>query len=344
MNFPCIGNYTISCSAYNTGTLITTILTNATVSGQPTISITQIPSSSICIGASGTVICSGASTYTLLQTNQTGSAVVLSPTVSTCYILAGNTGGGLCTATVPVCFTVNTSPTLSVSGSTTACSNSSVTWVASGANSYTWVPGNLVSPTYNIPTNIIGPACYTLVGTSSTSCTSVLFPSVNVIPSPTISVSGPTVVCANSTLVLTASSGPLTYTWIIPGGIFYSSSIIATPTVAANYSVVGTGSNGCISNQAVQLVFVNQSPTLNITSSTSSVCLGTSVTYTASGANSYSWSTGALSNTMNNIPATNTDYSVIASQTINACQTSSIVSVLVSTACADVWPGDANSD
>jgi len=83
-------------------------------------------------------------------------------------------------------------------------------------------------------------------------------------------------------------------------------------------------------------------PTLTVAGS-NTVCEGSSVTYTASGGTNYLWSTGSTTNTMNILPITSTVLTV-SSIGSNGCIGTNTFALGVDTTCADVWPGDANSD
>jgi hypothetical protein len=98
---------------------------------------------------------------------------------------------------------------------------------------------------------------------------------------------------------------------------------------------------GCTAS-AVHCVTV-QSTNVLIGPSTATVCKYSSQTFTASGASSYSWSTGAFTSTANVLPLVTTGYTVIGLGS-NGCIGSAAVTLVVDTTCSMVWPGDANSD
>jgi hypothetical protein len=105
-------------------------------------------------------------------------------------------------------------------------------------------------------------------------------------------VSGNSVVCSGKEAQLTAS-GAQSYDWINIGNF---ATISVTPAATSVYTVVGTtptlGLN-CSETQTFQ-VNVNPNPTVNATASPSVLCSKTeSSKLMASGANSYSWSNQA---------------------------------------------------
>jgi len=116
----------------------------------------------------------------------------------------------------------------------------------------------------------------------------------------------------------------------------------ASPSVTTTYYVRGEGGCASAANCASITVTVNSSPTIAISASSSTLCNGSAATFAASGANTYTWNTGATSPTLNITPTLNTTYTCIGT---SACGTDTqTISVIVDNTCQDVWPGDANSD
>jgi len=118
----------------------------------------------------------------------------------------------------------------------------------------------------------------------------------------------PTAVCAGSSATLTATGGAASYTWN-PGNLI-GSSVVVTPTTATTYTLAGS-SGTCINTRTVA---VASSPSLNITVNTPTVCAGNTATITASGATTYTWSTGSNSSSISVSPAATTVYTVAGSQ------------------------------
>jgi len=63
-----------------------------------------------------------------------------------------------------------------------------------------------------------------------------------------------------------------------------------------------------------------------LSSSASTICVGGNVTINATGVNTYTWNTGAITSNINVAPIINTTYSVNGTD-LNGCQTSSVISV-----------------
>jgi dienelactone hydrolase len=123
---------------------------------------------------------------------------------------------------------------------------------------------------------------------------------------PTIVINGGGVnVCVGNQVTLTAS-GANTYTWT--GGISNGVPFAASST--QTYTVTGTDALGCPNTKTTSIT-VNQGPSVTITPTSSSICQGQSISLTASGATSYTWSHGGT-NGSGVSPASTTVYTVTA--------------------------------
>lgn len=92
----------------------------------------------------------------------------------------------------------------------------------------------------------------------------------------------------------------------------------------------------------VSILLNNIKPSLVISGS-NSICIGSNISLSVSGAASYSWSTGDTTNAITFTSTGTSSYSVIGTG-INYCYNTQTISVLVENTCQDVWSGDANSD
>lgn len=117
-------------------------------------------------------------------------------------------------------------------------------------------------------------------------------------------------ICSGGTVTLSASPGiaPVSYTWN-PGGS-NSSSIVVTPGATTTYTLSYSELTGNCPNTTATVTIGSQL-SMNITASSSTVCAGDAVILTAnSAATSYSWSTGATTQTVSVNPTSTTVYSV----------------------------------
>lgn len=160
---------------------------------------------------------------------------------------------------------------------------------------------------------------FTYYATGSISCgTSFQRSSITVTvnPTPTITVNNGSV-CAGSPFVM-VPTGAASYS-------FTGGSQIVYPSTTTNYTVTGYSNAGC-TNTVTMVSSVTVAPSPTITATSGSICIGGSFTINASGANTYTYSSG------NNIvsPSTSTFYT-ISGMSAQGCvsQSPAIVNVMV---------------
>jgi PKD repeat protein len=287
-----------------------TKVVNVTVNATP---IVVANNSTICVGSSVNLIATGATTYSW-NTGATTSSITVSPITITNYSVTGTSNG--CTNNKVVTVTVNNSPNVSVNSST-ICTGSTGTLVASGANTYTWNTGVTGS---NLVASPIINTTYTVTGSSIYGCINTKTVSIIVGNAPSIAVNS-TSICSGSNGTLTAS-GVSTYTWNT-GAI--TSSIIVNPTSSSIYTVTGN-LLGCtaVATNTVK-VFVISNPTISALNN--SVCAGASAILNATGASFYVWNTGATTASISVTPTVSSTYTVTG--TTSGCSSTSTVSVIV---------------
>ncbi|PBQ34058.1 hypothetical protein CNR22_20500 [Sphingobacteriaceae bacterium] len=239
-----------------------------TVNNLPVISVN---SGTICSGQSFMLIPAGAATYTF----SSGSSVV-SPVSTTTFAVAGtNSLGCISSGSAISQVSVMPLPIISVN-SGSVCAGNSFTFIASGADTFTYSGGQVVSPVYN--------SSYSITGSTSFGCISSVpaIGQVTVVALPVFSVSGNSFVCQGSPLSLIANGSATSYSWSngLTGNL-----ITFTPTASAAYSVTGF-LNTCSVVVTKSLTVLNL-PIISVNSG--SVCAGESFTFNVSGANSYSY-------------------------------------------------------
>lgn len=95
------------------------------------------------------------------------------------------------------------------------CPGTIQTLTISGANTYTWLPGNLAGPSYTVSPAVA--SVYTVIGTSAAGCTASTTQTVTLKPAPTFSVNTFTITCGNlgsATIMAIGTPGPFSYTWM----------------------------------------------------------------------------------------------------------------------------------
>jgi len=276
------------------------------VSPTPTVNTT---SATVCMGQTATLTASGAASYTW-NTGSNSFSISVNPTVNTTYTVTGS--NGTCTSQATAQVTVNPNPTITVN-SAAICSGNSATLTASGASSYTWSTGSGGSSVVVTPT---ASSQYTVWGSSGT-CSSSSTATVSIIPGPTLTIN-PLQICMGQSGTLVAT-GATSYTWNTGAN---SSSISVNPTVNTTYTLIG--SNGTCTSQVTSQVTVNPNPTITVNSAT--VCSGSNATLVASGASSYTWSTGSGGSSVVVNPTTQTVYTVSGSNSFG-CNSSATATV-----------------
>ena len=144
---------------------------------------------------------------------------------------------------------------------------------------------------------------------------------------PNVTISGDNDLCVGENTTLTAY-GASGYRWSNNANSSTNASVIVTPSFTTTYTVTGTNQFGCTDTASIP-VTVHSLPNVTV-SGDNDLCYGESTTLTASGANSYLWSSNANSNTNDSVivtPATATIYSVTGTD-LNGC--SAIANVTVS--------------
>jgi len=154
------GTYTLICKDANEFITSSTYTVN-----QPSqLVITALATKTlICSGDSVVFNSSGASTYT--WTNGITNGTYYTPNSSANYTVWGSLNGCVSSSTITI--SVNTSPTIAISGSTTICKGIASVLNANGALTYTWnnfssSPSLIVSPTIT--------SIYTVNGTNQEGC------------------------------------------------------------------------------------------------------------------------------------------------------------------------------
>lgn len=166
VSFPTAGIFSITLTA-SSGTQVASHTKTIQVQSGPSLSVSA-STTSICAGSSSTIMVSGGNTYTWQPGNSSGSSLVVSPTTSATYSVSStSTLGCITMSTIQVSF--NAAPVLSISATnTTVCIGTLETLTASGASTYTWLPGNsngsslIISPSAN--------TIYTVNGINAAGC------------------------------------------------------------------------------------------------------------------------------------------------------------------------------
>jgi hypothetical protein len=248
------------------------------------------------------------------------------PTVTTSYVLTGVNISG-CVAVDTVVIFVNQLPAPGFTaasvclGDPTVFVNSSI--VPSGVvASSNWNFGDGNTSSSMNPSNqysTAGTFNVLLVVTSTNGCIDSMVQSIQVYSLPVVEAGADTSICIGSSAQFNATSGGVSYMWI-PATDLSSTNIpnpVASPSVTTKYMLHVSDINGCYGADSLT-VNVNPLPTVSISANSDSICYGDTITFAASGANTYSWSDGQVAQTIFVSPAISTIYSVYGTD-INGC-------------------------
>lgn len=349
------GIYTCTCTnsygCTTTRSIEVTIFTNPIIMGN----------TSFCHGEGTTLTANGGNSY-LWNNGSTSSTINISQGGD--YTVTATNEEG-CSATSTITVIENPLPNIQISGNNSFCPGDSTILIALGANSYSWsnaITDSIItissadtytvegtdangctntasitvsqSPTYSITLthsicegetydfhgqslNTAGTYTHTLQ--SINGCDSVIILILTMKVPPMLTITGNTNFCQGQNSILTANGGN-SYIWSNA-----SSNNSISVSESGVYSVTATNTDGCSATAAVT-VTVNPLPNVEITGN-STICQGGNTTLTATGADSYIWSTGE-----------NTEFAIISAfgiytvtgTSIAGCSSSANITVLVS--------------
>ena len=293
-----------------------------TVTVNPSPTINAGSDVTINLGESTTLTATGGNTY-LWSTGSTSSSITVSPTVTTTYTVTGYLNGCESTDTVTV-FLVDNSVTANAGPDVSICNGSSTTLTATGGSTYLWSTGATTASISVSPTTTTTYTVTAYDATGTNSDTDDVTVTVNAIP---VANAGADVSTCQGTSVTLSASGGSSYLWSTGAT---TQTINVNPNSTTTYSVQVT-QNGCSSSDTVT-VTVNPSPTINAGSDVT-INLGESTTLTATGGNTYLWSTGSTSSSITVSPTVTTTYTVTGY--LNGCQNTDSVTVFVNSANAN---------
>ena len=310
------GSYAVMVNSLPLACSDTSLIKVITIAPSPTVSANI--NQSVCAGSAVTLNGSGALTYS--WNNGVTNGVAFTPVSTATYTVTGTNLQG-CTGTATTTVTVNSLPVVSASINQSVCAGSPATLNGSGALTYSWNNGVTNAVSF-IPAST---ATYTVTGTDLQGCTGTATTTVTVNSLPVVSASINQSVCAGSPVTLNGS-GALTYSW--NNGV--TNAVAFTPVSTATYTVTGTNLQGC-TGTATTTVTVNALPVVSA-GVDQTVCGGSSVTFTATGATNYVWNNGATGASLTVQTGTNlssTSYFVTGTNSSTGCSSNDVVLVNV---------------
>jgi hypothetical protein len=261
-----LGSVTLTVTVTNAGCSSTSSKT-VTVNPLPGSTISASGPTTFCTGGSVTLTAAAGSSW-IWTNGATTRAITVAASGSYGVTVTGT--GGCSTTAAPVAVTVNPVPTATITagGATTFCEGGSVTLTTSAGSSWLWSNG---ATTQAI--NLTQSGSYSVSVTNASGCTATSAPkvvTVNPLPTPTITASGPTTFCAGGSVTLTGNGG---------SGLWYrngSFTTAAQPLVLSGAGIGGdyvyriTTAAGCTADSAPVTVTVVNSYTT--TTGSSQIC------------------------------------------------------------------------
>lgn len=300
----------------------------------PNISFNTFSITCASLGSATAVVSGGTGpfTFTWTPTNQnTAIASGLFPGTYTLQVYDQGTGCSFAPSTtffplVPLTATVVASSSLSCHGIPTGTALAILAG-GSGTQSYTWTNANGIQHTATVSSLAAGISTLNVIdGLTFCSVTQTFLITQPPALSLTISASSPSV-CVGGSIQFTASmSGgiaPYTYTWL-PSQISQTLSVQNPNPGAYQFTVISRDANQCLHSQNTNVAFV-ANPT--VVASSASICPLQTATLFATGASSYTWSTGTGGNSLTTSPVSSSSYSVIGS--LQSCTASAVSTVMV---------------
>lgn len=279
----------------NSGQVAITVNPTASTS----VSMAASPMGTICAGTSVTFTATASGTgatptYTFFVNNvqvQTGasntytsSSLSNSDVVYVSMTSSDNCANPLTASSSTVVMSVNPIPTVSISPVlTTICQGTNTSLTASGASTYTWMPGSLSGGVVSVSPLSLGVTTYTVTGTSL-GCSSTATAQIIVNPTPSMTLSTTPPLCNGGTGSVTANvtGGTSPYNYFINNGPIVQTNVFGG-LVSTTYTVVAADNNGCSVSSTVLLA--QPTPIVPNSISTPILCNGANsqVTVSATG-------------------------------------------------------------
>jgi hypothetical protein len=195
----------------------------------------------------------------------------------------------------------------------------------SGNYSYTWMPSGQNTA---VGTNLV-PGTYTVSVFDNTF--NAAFTYTTVITNPAVNftcTAASTASCStsNATVFPSFGSGNYSYLWSPGSQITAVANNLSSGIYTVNISDLSNGN--CSISTTVQVI-TYPIPNLTVSPNTT-ICRNQPITLSASGANTYLWSTGSSSASIVVAPNTTTTYSVIGTSSLGGCTTTKTVTITVS--------------
>ena len=313
------------------------IISGATASIISNESLCTTNDDKILSGGEVSFSASGGISYAWSNALGTGSDKVVNPTVNTTYTVTVTDVNG-CTATSSKTIEIITAPIATIVSSENSCitnddkilATDSIRLIASGSINYAW--NNGLGTAADVFAHPFATTTYSVTVTDANGCFDIASKTIEVTPTPTVSIASVDTSCTNNddkilvgASVTMTATGSLSYAW--DNGLGTADVQTVTPSVTTTYTVTGTDANGCTATDS-KTVMVANAPKAIISGILAIPKTDTSTTLTATGGNSYFWSTTEITDSIVVAPKIATKYAVSIVDA-NGCIDTTSVTVLV---------------
>jgi hypothetical protein len=299
------GIYTVTVTGTDGSTDTESILINRDTNA-PTAAIINNNGTKIlnCTSTSISLTATGGGTYSWSNGQAvvgTGATInVSNPGTYTVTV----TGANGCTSPASITITQDiTAPTAKITNNTGTkvlnCTTASISLTATGGGTYSWSNGQAVVGT-GATLNVSNPGTYTVTVTGANGCTSPASITITQdITAPTAKITNNTgtkvLNCTTASINLTATGGG-TYSWS-NGTAIIGTTATLNVSIPGTYMVTVTGANSCTDAESVIITRDINAPTAAITNNSGTNELKSttpSISLTATGGRTYSWSDGTV--------------------------------------------------
>ena len=247
------------------------------------------------------------------------------------HIITYNYDNGFCIGSASDTINVVLPIAIDVSGDMELCFGESTTITALNGQDIEWESGSMeLSETFTPEET----SYYIVSGYDENGCLTAGDFSIVVHELPDVIFEGDTSICIGESTVIVAT-GAASYLWNSGDEIDF---ISVSPAIESTYGITATSEFGCVSESEVT-VTVHDYPEVEIFGETE-ICAFEPTLLFVNGGDSYEWNTGALSTSIEVFPATNSSYSVVATN-IHGCETSDAYDLIVNPLPQITIQGDA---
>lgn len=296
-----------SCS-YETQTFLS-------VKPNPNVFITGTPS--VCLGDTTMLTAHNGASYVWSTGVSDTNSITVRPLAATQYIVQGRASNG-CVGFDTVTVEVNALPVVAIDGPDEVCSGTKGVLTASGADTYIWKDLYAGAEREILPTEATR---YEVRGTDGNGCSSSASKVVSVKENPVLTFVGDTLICAGDIARITVN-GASSFRWFDGSTNNFYSKVLQNDTV---WTVTGA-IESCVGSLSIPIK-IKPSPFVYI-SGPAEVCTDDELVLVGNGAESYSWATGEVTDTLKTMPNVSATYQVTG-KAANGCVRIATLSVKV---------------